>query len=1216
MTFLRSSALWALCLLPPSAGALQAQDGGLDLHRLPLGHPVYKYDLRLLVRDRIYSAREDRNLSFREFLEALEPYRVILLGEDHDNLAIHRFQARVVEALASRKRPLVVGMEFFAPTDDLFLEEYVRGRRGLVSLLTAADWPAKGGFNYRYYQPILEAARAGGARIVGLNVPRDVVRTVARKGVEALTAEQRSLFPPLDLSLTEHRYLIRCFFGRPAVTSPAFFEKFYAAQAIWDTAMAANALAAMDRAGPRSKVVVIVGAGHVMYGLGIGRRIRMLRPEVPVAEVVLLPVEARKAPRGMGHPTAGRARASKGKKKGSGKAGTTRQGGKKTSSRPHSKGKPGKAGKGPSPKGAEAKARRPMGHPAMGMGSLRPGRIVSRSLGTFLVGTAPAGKEFPPLPMRLGLRGGKVVVLSLPRGGALEKAGLRRGDRVLSIGGRPCRSPAEEMVRLMALDWGDLLEVRAARGKKKVFTVAVRLRRPGGEAGKTGTGRGPKFVGLHHSLEVELDPATHLVKWRDRVTIPAALLGRRQGRIVFHLSPSFRPVLGKGGEGVVLRPSPGGKKGGDSWELLFSPPFGGPRKVELAAAGKVFAPPASGGEEYARGFQVTRGTLEERGVFLSGGTGWVPAFEGGGLFTYDLLVRAPASWEVISQGRRVGRVKGRGKTETRFSAGKPQEEVYLVGGPLHEYDGNAGPVETMVFLRKEDPGLAGRYLGASARYLGMYSRMLGPYPWTKFATVENFWETGYGMPSFTLLGPSVIRFPWILHSSFPHEILHDWWGNGVYVDYSKGNWCEGLTAYLADHLLQEQRGGGRAYRRRVLEKYTNFAAGEGRDFPLSDFRERHDPATEAVGYGKALMVFHMVRRMLGDGKFLEALRAFYLGMRFKKASWEDLRRYFEAVGDLDLTPWFAQWIGKRGAPTLRPLQARAVQKGEGYELTFRVRQEQKGEARRVRLPYAVHLAGRKRAVIRWAVLDEKEETVTSRFLSLPLRVEVDPRFDVFRRLLPEEIPPTIGAVLGAREALVVPPRGYAPGHESGYKPFLDLLGKGGKGKVEILSPGKTFSPASLPPGKALWILGRDNPLFGLVKEMLRRAGGRWEEGRVVFSKGGRSLSPDRESLAAALPLPGAPGRFLVFLSLADPSAGAALARKLPHYGKYGYLAFRGGEAVNTAKGRWAWRNTPMVLPVRFEGKAPAGKVDSVLPPEVPLWPLRRPGPGGRHPGRG
>ena len=113
-------------------------------------------------------------------------------------------------------------------------------------------------------------------------------------------------------------------------------------------------------------------------------------------------------------------------------------------------------------------------------------------------------------------------------------------------------------------------------------------------------------------------------------------------------------------------------------------------------------------------------------------------------------------------------------------------------------------------------------------------------------------------PLFTLLGPQVIRFPFILHSSYPHEILHNCWGNSVYVDWSKGNWCEGLTAYLADHLIREGQGRGAEYRNDTLKGYRNYV-GESRDFPLTEFRSRHSSATQAVCYGKCLILWHMLR---------------------------------------------------------------------------------------------------------------------------------------------------------------------------------------------------------------------------------------------------------------------------------------------------------------------------------------------------------------------
>ena len=129
--------------------------------------------------------------------------------------------------------------------------------------------------------------------------------------------------------------------------------------------------------------------------------------------------------------------------------------------------------------------------------------------------------------------------------------------------------------------------------------------------------------------------------------------------------------------------------------------------------------------------------------------------------------------------------------------------MHLIAADFTEYSVQSDDVEVMAYLRTPDSNLATKYMDATERYLQLYEHMLGEYPYSKFALIENFWETGYGMPSFTLLGEQIIRFPFILESSYPHEILHNWWGNGVYLDYGSGNWSEGLTAYLADHLFRE-----------------------------------------------------------------------------------------------------------------------------------------------------------------------------------------------------------------------------------------------------------------------------------------------------------------------------------------------------------------------------------------------------------------------------
>ena len=50
----------------------------------------------------------------------------------------------------------------------------------------------------------------------------------------------------------------------------------------------------------------------------------------------------------------------------------------------------------------------------------------------------------------------------------------------------------------------------------------------------------------------------------------------------------------------------------------------------------------------------------------------------------------------------------------------------------------------------------------------------------------------------------MLRLPFIRASSLGHEVLHNWWGNGVLVDYARGNWSEGLTTFMADYAYKSE----------------------------------------------------------------------------------------------------------------------------------------------------------------------------------------------------------------------------------------------------------------------------------------------------------------------------------------------------------------------------------------------------------------------------
>jgi aminopeptidase N len=214
------------------------------------------------------------------------------------------------------------------------------------------------------------------------------------------------------------------------------------------------------------------------------------------------------------------------------------------------------------------------------------------------------------------------------------------------------------------------------------------------------------------------------------------------------------------------------------------------------------------------------------------------------LVSFTLQVELPPGWDAVSQGERTGHLRNDDRTLARWELPETQDEIFLVAARFTEYSRRTGRVSAMAFLRAPDEGLANKYLGATVGYIAMYEKLIGPYPYKKFALVENFWETGFGMPSFTLLGPTIIRLPFIITSSYPHEILHNWWGNSVFPEYGSGNWSEGLTAYLSDHLIREQQGSASEYRQTTLQKYADYVIGE-REFPLTEFRSRHSTSSEA-----------------------------------------------------------------------------------------------------------------------------------------------------------------------------------------------------------------------------------------------------------------------------------------------------------------------------------------------------------------------------------
>jgi hypothetical protein len=281
--------------------------------------------------------------------------------------------------------------------------------------------------------------------------------------------------------------------------------------------------------------------------------------------------------------------------------------------------------------------------------------------------------------------------------------------------------------------------------------------------------------------------------------------------------------------------------------------------------------------------------------------------------------------------------------------------------------------------------------------------------------VENFNETGFGMPGFTLLGASVMRLPFILRSSLPHEVLHNWWGNSVYVDNNRGNWCEGLTTYGADHFEQQRLGLDTNYRRDVLVSYEDFTKNE-KEFSLNEFKGRHSEASQAIGYGKGMMLFHMLNKWMGNENFTEGLKELNSTYKFQQIGFEEIQDQFANIGGTEINSLMSPWINKLGSVDIK-VHSSCNQNGQTVLQIHSVPTEFQ-----YALPYELHDSKDSK--------DSKDKTsyLTKVFngqqkIELPKNfngyVRLDPNFDVFRKLSKDEKPLTISRFLASNKIYIL-----------------------------------------------------------------------------------------------------------------------------------------------------------------------------------------------------
>jgi hypothetical protein len=663
---------------------------------------------------------------------------------------------------------------------------------------------------------------------------------------------------------------------------------------------------------------------------------------------------------------------------------------------------------------------------------------------------------------------------------------------------------------------------------------------------------------LIHHLEVRLTPEDHRLQVQDTLQVPmnSGLINSDQQTLSFFMNRALKILEiypEKSDQILIWQSLPRDDR---SQEIRLQIPVETRElfSFTLRYEGILYDPIQKSQDlSFITGDETT-GLIGEEGVYLSEDTHWYPEIPKS-LSLFNLVVTIPEPWVVVTQGELIARETREGLSKSQWRSEVPAEALTLIAGKYRVQTRNWNGVAISAYFSPENGSLADKFIQTAGEYIQLYSQILGPYPYKKFDIVENFFSSGYGFPSFTLLGKEVIRQgeQALQPGYLDHEIVHSWLGNYVFYDPDKGNWVEALTTYCANYYYKELKQGKEAafrYRKRASQQYS-IRVTPDKEYPVRAFKGKTEDYENDIGYTKGSMIFHQLRRWIGDESFFLGLKEIIRRYGGRRVDWEDLQKVFEEVSHQPLDWFFRQWVDLKGGPELKLENVKLEALPKGYRVTGQV--VQRGDVYRLRLPIQLRFEGERR--IFHLDLTERETPFIYMVDRAPLALILDPEYHVFRKIAPEALTPCLHALLEDKDKLLIYPTQGTADEIAIYRGLAEMVAtrKGGKILADTALTGDLLTQNSL------FILG-DARKSAPVKEWLTHLPEGFELKEDAFRLGGKEYKGEEIALLITWRNPKNPIKYLTLYFGLAPGA-LSRARYLFYYGWDSYVIFEKGHPI-------------------------------------------------------
>ncbi len=298
----------------------------------------------------------------------------------------------------------------------------------------------------------------------------------------------------------------------------------------------------------------------------------------------------------------------------------------------------------------------------------------------------------------------------------------------------------------------------------------------------------------------------------------------------------------------------------------------------------------------------------------------------------EVIATAPAGTFLLSNGdlrARDALPDGRVRWHYGLDFPHPPYLVTIVCGPFVELADRAPQtgVDVFAFVPAGREADARRSFGRTPQMIDYFSTRIGvPYPHRRYSqiTVPDFIFGGMENTTATTLTDLVLlderaALDHDVEGLVSHELAHQWWGNLLTCrEWSEAWLNEGFATYF--EYVWREHVKGRDEADVELSSDTDAYLGEADRYLRPIVCRRYDEPIHLFDghlYDKGGRVLHMVRHMLGEDAFWQAIRHYATRHAQKSVETRDLSRAIEDVTGRNLDPFFDRWVARAGHPDLK-----------------------------------------------------------------------------------------------------------------------------------------------------------------------------------------------------------------------------------------------------------------------------------------------------------